>query len=269
MNVPRPTGGWQRPVRWVLAIMALLGFQVVVIGLLSDTQAPPPAPRASASPRLVFLQPGQSSAEQPDPIDVLDPSLLGLPGERGFSGKVWMHPMRVPQLLTEWEPVTAWLELHASRLGADFSRIASLNPTQLLSMARKEMPRGPGAVDAQALQDRPRTTRLILQGGLAGFRIQAPTQPPTQPANRVSDATTVLVMLERAGGSVAAAAVIRSCGLPEMDRKALEFSRKLRFESEEVQPSVKAPDGLLTGRIEFDWGVSPDAGPPDASAEPP
>lgn len=212
-------------------------------------QRQPVKPRAAApAPGLQLV--GSGSLEL---LELLDPTLLALPHEKGFSGAGWLIPPAQEIHPFEWSEPPRWLPLAVTRLGTHLEELSASSSLDLLPvLARPELE--PPQVHTPDKSLLPEKSSLQLGQDLAGRRLLTKPELPSWPHSELVSNSVVQVLVDAEGVPFSFTLLERS-GHEPADRQALREARRARFEPL-GRDHTRASD-LAWGTMVFRWQTVP------------
>lgn len=250
MTASADSVSWSRT-RWILTIIVVVGVQMCLIQGFSKHEQKqrfrPPAPRLSLP---------ETTDKQLQAL--MDPTLLALGGPQGFSS-MWMEVTNLPPVETDWEEPPRWMQMDASKLGQLFLNFEQANVAAKRSPALKLDPQ-PHPMDRRAAVS-PLHKQSTLRA-LGHLTSRSPTEFPelrSWQSPELLTSSVVQVVVDRRG-IVLSATVLKSSGLKEADKAAVEHARKLRFAPVANNTSTSSQ---TLGQLAFQWHtlpVAPSAG---------
>lgn len=246
---PRP---WPQR-RWWIVVAFVFAVQLGLIFGLSDKKVPE-ARQPGSVPALQLM--GGAAAEF---LCLSDPTLFALPHRQGFSGLAWLALWQPPSSSFEWSQEPRWLPVSVEGLGAVFdgsggtddlnSPLSPIRPEPALTLA-----------EVGALPTIQTKSRLGLEDGLAGRRLIAPIEVPTQHSTDLLADSVVQIVVDSEGRPASVPVLVSSSGSPTADQDALRLAQTARFNSVASSGPGKVANPLahLTwGRMIFEWQTLP------------
>lgn len=242
-----------------LALIAVTGaYWTSVVPQIAQTTT------TAEPPRIQWL-PEQNAKSTPaaklrsDLADLLDPSLMSLPNERGFSKPMWQRGVAANQRAIDWHNEPAFLDAKPT---GEIPTLLQQRP--LVEYVQSTAHRAPAIseenVDDQTGETLPVVNESVFRA-LTGLDARPVVRAPRLP-RLVSD-TPVRPTRVRVGvasdGTVRFATVERASGDDAVDAKAVELARQIRFEPQ------GGSDTIAWGVLRFLWAM----GPPPATSDAP
>ncbi|MBI1840471.1 MAG: hypothetical protein HYR88_06410 [Verrucomicrobia bacterium] len=252
--------------RWWVAALVLAMAQAAFLHW--GIQQVPSMRTPAGSPSRFFIAPelGNETGRGWDPA--FSPTLFALPSLEGFSGDAWMKYSRPVSAESIPEEPPFMLAMPSDGLGASLAGfVASVRPAPMrvadLPVAWIDSFPTPAAV--------PALSRMTIEGPAARRLISSATDLPLWSAPDLLVATEVQVLVTSQGRVLSAAlaevdsalsipGVVPGLHLPEAERFALDYARKLAFKPLAPQRPAKAVEtdnSVQSCKVTFHWATLP------------
>ncbi len=233
---------------WVRVVGLVFGGQLLLLFLLADRTPVGPLPAREAT-RLSLALDDAANTRLNDPLLVGDPTMFALPHPRGFSGRAWLATPAPEHRLAGWAAPPGWLAANSNRLGQVFTGFAVTNAILIPGLAGKPEPRL-AEMKSVPEADRPHSTMQVA-GALQGRPLATQLVVPDLPQDDVLR-TSVVQVLVNVAGEIFSTTLRSSSGLKTADDRALELSRRVRFQP--LKAETNDPGTRFTaGTLIFTW----------------
>lgn len=233
-----PTEGWTRR-KFFLVLAFVLVLHIALIFLLST--------KKQIVPRAVTDVPHLQLANKANEIIALgDPTLFARPNAHDLITAFCRHIPAVSQPDFTWTEPPRYLPPTPQDFGVALSEFVRNREAAKFPLNFKPAPKLV-TPDVAYNAPVPQATTMQISGELAQRRLLNTIKLPSPPYNDVIDASKVQVLVDTAG-NVASAVLLKTCGVDEIDQRALQLARNLRF--------APAPR-LMLGEITFTWHTVP------------
>ncbi len=251
---PRSWHSWWRA-GWIpMAVLATL-VQLGVFWALSSRRAGLRPPRPVS--RQAFLD-ASGDPGWNEWLWLRTPAILFQPSTRNFSGTAWLaaRPMHleIARLTVRTRPLPYPI---AAALGS----LPPLLPRVDQGLAGSwSVPPSGLAVPTVGPVPLPKTSRLRIVEGLAGWKVPEVLELPAVPAQAIPAPTVLRLAVNPAGQVAVPPLVWRSSGVAALDAAAARSVEGLQFEpaSKVAEPATN-PGGLSWGQVEVEWMPGPPA----------
>jgi hypothetical protein len=233
-----PSEGWTKK-KFFLVLAFVLVLHVALIFLFGT--------KKQIVPRAVTNVPHLQLPDKPNELTALsDPTLFVRPNAHDLVTIFWRHIPAVTQPNFTWTEDPRYLPPAQEDFGIALRKYENKNDAAEFPLNFKPEPKSiapPVAYFAPV----PQVTTMQISGELAQRRLLNTIELPSPQYNDVIDRSKVQVLVDTAG-NVFSPVLLESCGVGEIDQRALQLARYLRF----------APAPQLTfGEITFTWHTVP------------
>lgn len=212
-------------------------------------------------PRVQWMRP--QSLERPGKLELqyvvaetLDPSLMSLPNARGFSKKMWERGVAAAHRGVEWGSEPAYLDAKPEK---SFPSLLNIVPLpQFVQSATERMSARIEETEQELYEPTVAVNQSVFRiGGTLEMRpvLRAPSLP-TIPSNTPLRPTRMRIAVA-ADGIVRYATLERTSGNEDVDGRALELVRQIRFAPQDTAAS----DSLAWGVARILWATEPASAP--------
>lgn len=239
--------------RWFWTVTLILVMQLGFIFALGRKSAPPPrvsppATRILAMPESVRVWPAS-----------LDPTLFVRPQRRGFAGGTWLVTRPPAYEATDYVEQLDLLPYALEDAGRAFLSAMATNTGGLFDLvARPGLRPGTPATSESTRPSIP-PSALRLEDELRARPLISRFELPAWRHNKLLRPTVVQITVDGLGRTISAF-IAESSGFDAADDRALELARQAQFEPirrEGVGPPVNPDEGMLWGRMIFEWQTLP------------
>ncbi len=256
LEAPEPWS-WSRR-RWGWTLTMLLVLQLGFIWFLSDRSLLPPKRPPHITDFHLVLDPN-SDRQLADLLITKDPTLFAMAHTHNISGTTWLNLPTPEHQLLDWTDQGHWAQQEVDTLGADFSASLHAKASPRVMMAEKPAPQ----LLELLIPNGPITTQsvVLVRGPLAKYPLLSATNLPVWPFPEVitdSPFRSVVQVAVNAEGETLAAQLLENCGVPAVDRYAIQWAKNARYQSSsglstnlfQINPPV------FWGKLIFEWAAA-------------
>jgi hypothetical protein len=233
-----PSEGWTQN-KFFFVLILVLALHVALIFLLSSKKHI--VPRAVTN--IPHLQLADSANEL---IELSDPTLFARPNAHDLVTAFWRHIPAVSQPNFTWTEDPRYLPPAPQDFGVGLREYVRNSEATEFPLNFKPQPKLV-TPDVAYNAPVPQTTTMQISGELAQRRLLNTIELPSPPYNDVIDASKVQVLVDTTG-NVFSSVLLESCGVSDIDQRAVQLAGTLRF--------APAPQ-LMLGEITFTWHTVP------------
>lgn len=233
-----PTEGWTRK-KFFFVLAFVFAFHVALIYLLGT--------KKHIVPRVVTNVPHLQLADSANELIALgDPTLLTRPNAHDAVTAFWQHTPAIAQPDFTWTEAPRYLPPAPEDLGVALREYTRNNEAAEFPLNFKSKPKLT-LPDVAFTPPLPLATTMQISGELAQRRLLNTIELPSPQYNDVIAPSKVQALVGT-DGNVFSPVLLESCGVSEIDQRALQLVRSLRF--------APAPQ-LMFGDITFTWHTVP------------
>ena len=240
-------GTWSRR-RWVTTLVSIFALHVLLIFLLSRPAPAVLEPKPTLWLGRMLADPKAQAKMRAFPW-LEDPAQFGLISSRGFSGLIWGEFPVTGYPVPVWTAAPRMLALDGSRLGEGLGALL-YTPSSMAQAVAQNPP-----AESRLLLDLPKllptNSSIVASEALARRHPRLPGNVPRWAYAEPLPRSTIQIGVG-ATGSVVAARVLKSSGLPGADHLALDLARKVEFEPE---ADAWSSPPLYWGEVDFLWAT--------------
>ena len=205
---------------------------------------------------LIYIPSDAISAERVAQLAIVDPTLLALPSERGFSGNAWLKHVPADLTLSNSSASPSWLVINTNALGATLLAYAETNRLSTESLLEGLRTTTPFELRSAAT---PLLTRSVfaIEGAVKERAFVLPSLPAATNADLL--ANTVVEIAVNGDGVVESVVLAGECGAKSVDEAALGIARQLSFAPLPLKRGARESAMPDRGRVIFTWHIVPPA----------
>lgn len=247
-NAPTRGGMW----RWFWGFLFLFLAHVAAVFWISEREKPSVQPEQTKP--LLYIASDEATERRFAEMSVLDPTLLALPSERGFSGDAWLKFAPRNMTVSNWVAPAAWLPLDAGELGTTLARYGETNRVPVDALLD-----GPHTTTPFELR-RPSTAIASVSTftlhDLSSRRLVR-SAPLLVATNADLITNSVVEIWVNGDGVVESAVLVGPSGLKQMDEHAVAAAKELAFAPLPLSRATREATVPQRGRVVFTWSVVP------------